>query len=79
MTKADKIRNFYDKYASGKMSIIEVSALSGAKISYTRSVLSRERGLRQVKISETKSEPVLDAPKFWNPEDELLKNVKIVK
>lgn len=79
MTKADKIRSYFDKYESGKMSIIEVSALSGAKISYTRSVLSRERGLRQVKKDETKSEPILDAPKFWNPEDELLKYVKIIK
>ena len=79
MTKADKIRNFYDKYASGKMSIIEVSALSGSKIGYTRNILSKEKILREVKKDETKSEPVLDAPKFWNPEDELLKYVKIIK
>ena len=79
MSKADKIRSFFDKYESGKMSIIEVSALSGTKIGYTRNILSKERILRQVKISETKSEPVLDAPKFWNPEDELVSYVKIKK
>lgn len=79
MSKAEKIRSFYDKYESGKMSIIEVSALSGAKIGYTRNVLSKEKIIRQVKEDETKSEPVLDAPKFWNPEDDLLKYVKIIK
>lgn len=79
MTKADKIRSYFDKHVAGKMSIIEVSALSGTKIGYTRNVLSKERILRDVKEDETKFEPVLDAPKFWNPEDELLKYVKIVK
>lgn len=72
MTKSDKIRSYFDKYQSGEMSLIEVAVCSKTNQKYAEKILYTERlRIAVEKKDALPKEEILDAPKFWNPEDEI--------
>ena len=72
MTKSDKIRSYFDKYESGEMSLIEVAVCSKTNQKYAEKILYTERLRIEVEKKDAlPKEEILDAPKFWNPEDEI--------
>lgn len=69
MTKRDKILEHYNEWASHRTTVKEIAQKCKSNSKYVNSVMNDYR--EDLENSIIKLSQGEDAPKFWNPEDEL--------
>ena len=72
--KKDRILKYYSEWLNG-FSFKDIARITETHKSYVYKVLfakmMRDKEMEIQRIANLKKAPIKDAPKFWNPEDEI--------